>query len=98
MYASVRYYEGIHPDDMDELMRRVDEGFKPIISGQAGFIAYYFFRVDRGAAISVSVFESQAAAEGSNQAAAGWVKDYVAELVPNPPLISVGEVEVYATR
>ncbi len=40
MYVSVRRYE-MHPFAVDELMRRVEEGFAPIISEAPGFVAYY---------------------------------------------------------
>ncbi len=40
MYVSVRRYE-MDAETVDELMRRVEEGFVPIISNAPGFIAYY---------------------------------------------------------
>ena len=32
MYASVRRYDGVDPGDVDEIVRRVEEGFIPIIA------------------------------------------------------------------
>jgi hypothetical protein len=40
MYASIRRYK-MDPGSVDELMRRVNEGFVPIISKGPGFLAYY---------------------------------------------------------
>ena len=41
MYASVRRYTGIDPDSVDEIVRRAEEGFVPIVSKGPGFVAYY---------------------------------------------------------
>jgi hypothetical protein len=38
------------------------------------------------------VFEDRAGAESSNERAAGWVRENLAELLPNPPQITAGEV------
>ena len=43
-YASIRRYDGV--SDVDEVIRRVEEGFVPILSGTPGFIAYY--AIDQG--------------------------------------------------
>jgi hypothetical protein len=41
---------------------------------------------------SVSVFEDRAGAENSTERAADWVRDNIAELIPNPPEVTTGEV------
>lgn len=92
MYVSIRRYE-IDPASGDEILRRVEEGFVPIISNAPGFTAYYGTVTD-GIACSVSVFEDQAGAEESNRMAADWVKT-VAHLFPNRPQTTAGEVGVY---
>lgn len=93
MYASIRQYDGL--DSMDEVVRRAEEGFVPIISEGRGFVAYYLIDAGDGKGATISIFEDQAAAEESNQAAAEWVKENLAPLVPNPPQITVGEVRVH---
>jgi len=97
MYASIRRYEGIAPASVDELTRRVQEGFVPIISKQPGFVAYYAVIAGQGVVASISVFEDQAGAEASNRAAADWVKENLADLLQNPPQITAGEVTVHKT-
>jgi hypothetical protein len=57
-----------------------------------GFDAYYFVDVEDGAMASTSVFESQSHEEESNQVAASWVKESIADLLPHPPTISAGHV------
>lgn len=94
MYASIRRYN-MDPGSVDELMRRVNEGFVPIISRGAGFMAYYAINAGDGVVASISVFETQAGAEESNRMAADWVKQNLASLLPTPPEITAGEVGVH---
>lgn len=94
MYASVRRYK-MEPGSVEELMRRVEEGFVPIISKGPGFVAYYALDAGDGVVASISVFEDQAGAEESNRMAADWVKENLASLLPNPPEVTAGEVMVH---
>jgi hypothetical protein len=91
MWATVRRYEGI--TNPDEAAKRVREGFVPLISEHRGFVAYYWVDdSDEGVMFSTSVFEEQADEEESNAMAAEWVKANIAELLPNPPVITAGHV------
>ena len=58
MYASIRRYEGL--SSIDEIVKRVEEGFVPIISEGRGFVAYYLVDAGDGIGATISVFESQA--------------------------------------
>jgi hypothetical protein len=93
MYASIRWYD--KTDSTDEIVRRVEEGFVPIISEGRGFVAYYHVDADDGTVATISIFEDKAAAEESDQEAADWVSENIASLVPNPPQITVGEVRIH---
>ena len=97
MYASVRRYDGVDPGSVDEIVRLVEEegGFASIISKAPGFTAYYVVDAGGGAVASISVFEDQSGAEESNRMAAGWVKENLTSLLPNPPQITAGEVRVH---
>ena len=90
MYATVRRYEGV--TDPAEAGRRVSEGFVPLISGLDGFVAYFWIDAGDGVMVSTSVFEDQAGAEASNERARDWVAENLAELLPNPPQITAGDV------
>lgn len=90
MYATVRRYEGV--TGPGEAGRRVQEGFVPLISEVPGFVAYYWVDAGGGVMISTSVFENQGGAEESNSRAADFVRESLAELLPNPPQITAGEV------
>jgi len=97
MYASVRRYE-TDPGSVDELMRRVEEGFVPIVSKAPGFIAYYALDAGDGVVASINIFEDQAGAEESDRRAADWVKENVASLLPNPPEVTAGDVRVHKAK
>jgi hypothetical protein len=98
MHASIRRYEGVDSASVEEIIRRAGEGFVPIVSGVAGFVGYYIVDAGDGVLATISVFESEAAAEESNRAAASWVKENLAGLVPSPPQITAGEVRVTKLR
>ena len=91
MYAVVRRYQS-DPGSVDEVARRVNEGFAPIISQSQGFVAYYLLDVGEGAVASISVFQDHHTANESTRLAAEWVKGNLAALVEGPPQITAGEV------
>ena len=97
MYASVRRYE-TDLGSVDELMRRVEGGFVPIVSKAPGFIAYYALDAGDGVVASINIFEDQAGAEESDRRAADWVKENVASLLPNPPEATAGDVRVHKAK
>ena len=70
----------------------MEEGFVPIVSSVADFVAYYWVDAGNGVMVSTSVFESREGAEESNSKAAEWGKENLASLLPNPPQITAGEV------
>ena len=93
MYATVRRYEGV--TDSGEVVRLVNEGFIPIISGMPGFVAYYLADAGDGVIVSTSVFEHKDAEEQSNFRAGQFVAEHLAPLLPNPPQVTAGEVQGY---
>ena len=90
MFATVRRYEGV--TDSAECARRVKDGFVPLISEMEGFIAYYFIDAGDGVMLSTSVFATREEEEASNQEAAGYVRENLAELLPNAPRVMDGHV------
>ncbi len=94
MYVSVRHYD-LDAETVDELMRRVEEGFVPIISNAPGFIAYYALDAGEGVVASISIFTDQAGAEESNRMAVDYVKENLAALLQFVPEITAGEVKVH---
>jgi len=90
MNATVRRYEGV--TNPQEAMRRVQEGFVPLISKMPGFVSYYWVDLGQGTMLSVSIFDTLANSIDSNQAAAGWVRANLASVLPQNPRIEAGKV------
>jgi hypothetical protein len=59
---------------MDELMRRVDDGFAERISAQDGFVSYHAIDLGDGDIITVSVFGDPRQAEASRELSRRWIE------------------------
>jgi hypothetical protein len=96
MFAAIRYYRA-EPPSIDEVVRRVQEDFVPLIRDMQGFVSYFILvPSERGDEIvSVSLFEDQQSAEESNQKAAEWVAQNLSELLRPTPEFAGGQVVVY---
>jgi hypothetical protein len=97
MYAAIRRYH-TDPGSIDEVARRVNDEFVPVISDMPGFVAYFVINAGQGEIGSVSVFEDQQSAEESNRRAEEWVNQSLGELLPTPPDFAAGEVVAYKAK
>jgi quinol monooxygenase YgiN len=99
MFAAIRYYQA-EPPSIDEVIRRVEEGFVPVIRDMVGFVSYFVLvpsdREDE--IVSVSVFEDQQSAEESNRKATEWVAQNLEELLRPVPEYAEGQVVVYEAK
>ena len=95
MHAAIRQYQGAPGSVDEEMIRRINEGFLPIIQEASGFRAYYALDAGDGRFATVSVFEDRAGAEESTRMAADWIRENMASLFPNPPEVLQGEVVVH---
>jgi hypothetical protein len=96
MYASIRRAHS-KPGSTSEIIRKVKEGFIPIVSSVPGFVAYYLVNIGEDTMMTVSIFQDKAGAEESGNRAADWVKADLAPLMAGPLEIMVGEVAVHKT-
>ena len=92
-FVSVRVYPGVDPADHNELVRLGGGGFLPIMRESEGFIAYYLLLAD-DVLVAISMFSSEEGALASTEAAAEFVVEFVAPLLPNPPLIVEGSIDL----
>src|SRR5436190_10774597 len=97
MYAAIRRYK-VQPGSGEEIARRAREGFVPLISKAAGFVAYYGVVGPNDEVVTVSIFENQAGAEQSVNLAAGWVRENLAQYIQGPPEVLTGDVGWSATK
>ena len=93
MYIAVRRYEGV--TDPQKVAQLVEEDFVPIISEMPGFVAYYHVDAGDGVIVTTSVFEHKDAEEQSTFRAGEFIQEHLLPLLPNPPQITAGEVDIY---
>ena len=89
MHTVIRRYQGVQ--DTAEVARRAVEEFAPQLREAPGFQGYWVVDAGNGVLATISVFDSEEAAEESTAAAATWVQENMAQLVPNPPQVTKGE-------
>ena len=97
MYAAVRRWQ-VAPDSVEDVARRISEGFVPVVSGVPGFVAYHALDGGEGVIISVSVFEDRAGVEESTRLAGDWVRRNLGPAIPNLAWVSSGEVIAHQTK
>lgn len=95
MHISIRRYTQVR--SVSEVCRKVGESFVPLLRKSPGFIAYYAIDAGGGTMATISVFSTEDMAMESNEKAAAWLKENVADLQPVPPEITAGEVKVVIT-
>ncbi|HYB02128.1 MAG TPA: antibiotic biosynthesis monooxygenase [Ktedonobacteraceae bacterium] len=91
MYAAIRQYS-IKPKFINEVMQRIQGEFLHIINREPGFIAYYAIREENNHILTISIFETQAGAEGSTPLALEWVTRNLAGFVQGVPQTTVGRI------
>jgi len=97
MNLAIRRYK-VNAGAAEEVAKRAQAGFLPIISGAPGFLGYYLVNAGNDVVATVSIFETAAQAEGSVKMAADWVKENLAALVSAPPEVTTGEVAFHKTK
>jgi heme-degrading monooxygenase HmoA len=79
VFASIRRYR-LQRGSMEELTRRVDEGFAEDIGRRPGFAAYEFMDCGEGEIITLSVFRDADQAEASRELAQQWTEENLQDL------------------
>jgi Antibiotic biosynthesis monooxygenase len=97
MHTSIRHYH-IKPGSADEIARRVETGFVPLLTQSPGFISYNVVDVGNNTLVAITTFESQADEEMSNTTAASWVRENVAQFVTEPPTTMSGNVSMHKMK
>ncbi len=97
-YVVIRRYQLKVGKSMDELVRRVETGFVPIVRAVDGFIEYYLVVDDAtGEHASISIFRDHEAADESTRRSADWIKaDNITDFIEGPAEVTTGVVRVHA--
>ena len=97
MYASIRTYR-FASGSIDDLMHRVDRDFADALSQEPGFVGYQVVATGDDTLMSISMFRSKEEAERSNEIAAQWVTEDLAEFAVERMGAITGEVMVSRAR
>ncbi len=96
MFATIRIYQDV--EQKQEIARRVEEGFVPMMKETPGFRGWYVIDGGDGTHVSITFFDSLEATAEANEKSAEWIKQNdMSGLLPNPPEIVAGEVLRWAT-
>jgi heme-degrading monooxygenase HmoA len=89
MFTSIRKYQ-VRRGAVEELARRVQDGFVPLMRQTPGFRGYYLLDGGPDVLITISMFDSADEAFASNESAANWVRNHVLEFTKGMPEAMVG--------
>jgi heme-degrading monooxygenase HmoA len=78
MFASIRTYR-IKTGSADEVLHRVDRDLADAFAREPGFISYEVVRTGEHTLASITTFHEREQAEASNELAAEWVADELAD-------------------
>ena len=95
MYASIRRYKVKNINDFDEIIRRSQQDFVPLIKQVPGFIAYHLINTGNDTVVTFSLFHNQAGADESTRLATNWVQQNLAQYVQGPLEVTSGEVLIH---
>jgi hypothetical protein len=90
MYAVVRKFNQMR--SIDEAGRRAADGLGPMLQQSPGFIAYYVVRFGDQVGGSITLFETQNAAQDAHRKALNWIRSNLSDLIEGEPEVMAGEV------
>ena len=98
MYVSIRRAK-TQDYASDEIVRRASEDLLPQLRTLAGFISYDILMLEDETLMTISAFDSKAAAQESNHLFVNWAKGFdLASLIQGTPELLVGEVVFHKSR
>ncbi|MDB5074429.1 MAG: hypothetical protein JWO42_608 [Chloroflexi bacterium] len=97
MHGVIRQYR-VDSSQVAEIVRRVGEGFVPLISDAPGFISYAILDAGTAGLLTISFFEDEAMADESVMMAATWIKGNLVAQLPDPPQVTRGRVTLRDAR
>jgi hypothetical protein len=97
MFTIVRKFR-LTRGSVDEVTRRVEDGFVPLLRELPGFRTYYLLAGGQDTLISIRVFDSADEALASNETAAEWMRDNVLQFVKGIPEVMTGDVIIAESK
>jgi hypothetical protein len=79
---------------VEQIVARARDGFLPLVTHLPGFATYSILDAGKGMLVTLSGFTNPSGAADSTRAAATFVKENLAALVPNAPEVTSGPVRL----
>jgi spermidine/putrescine-binding protein len=92
-YGVVRRYQ-VDPKNIDKIVASAKSGFLPLVTHLPGFASYSIVDAGKGTLVTISGFTTPSGSAESTKAAAKYVEEHLAALVPNAPEVTSGEVKL----
>ena len=89
MYVAMRAFRA-NPGAADEVRRRVQEGFVPLLGQIPGLVAQHLMDTANETVVLVSVFSEQAGADECSRIADEWAAQYLVGLIQAPSDAAAG--------
>ncbi|HLJ69212.1 MAG TPA: hypothetical protein VKX16_17800 [Chloroflexota bacterium] len=96
MYQTIREYQ-TSPQNVNEILAKVEKSFVPYISDASGFREYWCIDSGNGVVTTTSLFTNRADGDKFNTLAMNWVHEHLGSLLPTAPKVISGEVRIHAT-
>ena len=92
-YGVLRRYH-VDPKNIDKIVGSAKSGFLPLVTHLPGFASYAILDGGKGTLVTISGFTTSSGSAESTKAAATYIKEHLAALVPNAPEVTSGEVKL----
>ena len=94
LFASIRRYEGVDPADYSAIRQHAAAGFVPLLKESPGFLFYALANIEPDMLAAVNVFTSEDEMRAANDLAADFISEHLAPLLPTPPEVMSGTVQL----
>jgi hypothetical protein len=99
MHATIRRYEGVDVNRINEVVAKVNETLVPKLRELPGFTGYYLIEGSGGVLSSFGLFETSEQAHQSTTLVSKWItEENLNSAVPNAPKITSGKVVAQSDR
>ena len=92
-YGVIRRYQ-VDLKNVDKIVASAKSGFLPLVTHLPGFASYSMLDAGKGTLVTISGFTTPSGSAESTKAAANYIKEHLAALVPTAPEVTSGEVKL----
>ena len=96
LWAALRIYENVDLSNLEEDVQRIQELFLPIQQAAEGFWGYMVMTDGEGVLSAFSIYDSEENATAVNVEAAAFVAEYLADMLPDDPVVVTGQLGIAA--